>query len=155
MKNFTKNATADYTQSNLIFLHRWQIFTTLWSVIGDPQEGFGEGICLLQIISLLRQKWSVWPLTIQNVICIHYTWYIIHLQHTQYHGCRKCELGEPIHLKKQLPRKMKSRLVIIICAGYIFWQQFLQRLQLGAHWKFQQYISIYQLNENFCQISYC
>ena len=30
--------------------------------------------------------------------------------------------------QKQLPRKMKSRLVIIECAGYIFWQLFLWRL---------------------------
>ena len=28
-------------------------------------------------------------------------------------------------LQKQLPRKVKSRLVIIQCAGYIFWQLFL------------------------------
>ena len=28
--------------------------------------------------------------------------------------------------QKQLPRKMKSRLVIIVCAGYTFWQLFLQ-----------------------------
>ena len=27
--------------------------------------------------------------------------------------------------QKQLPRKMKSRLVNIMCAGYIFWQLFL------------------------------
>ena len=30
--------------------------------------------------------------------------------------------------QKQLPRKMKARLVIIQCAGYIFWQLFLWRL---------------------------
>ena len=32
--------------------------------------------------------------------------------------------------QKQLPREMESRLVIIVCAGYIFWQLFLLRLQL-------------------------
>ena len=32
--------------------------------------------------------------------------------------------------QKQLPRKMKSRLVIIQCAGNIFWQLFLRRLIL-------------------------
>ena len=30
--------------------------------------------------------------------------------------------------QKQLPRKMKSRFVIIVCAAYIFWQLFLWRL---------------------------
>ena len=30
--------------------------------------------------------------------------------------------------QKQLPRKMKSRLVITKCAGYIFWQLILRRL---------------------------
>ena len=30
--------------------------------------------------------------------------------------------------QKQLPRKMKSRLVIMKGAGYIFWQLFLRRL---------------------------
>ena len=30
--------------------------------------------------------------------------------------------------QKQLPRKMKSRLLIIKCAGYISWQLFLRRL---------------------------
>ena len=30
--------------------------------------------------------------------------------------------------QKQLPGKMKSRLVILECAGYIFWPLFLQRL---------------------------
>ena len=33
--------------------------------------------------------------------------------------------------QKQLPRKMMSRLVIIECAGYIFWQLFLWPLQLS------------------------
>ena len=38
-----------------------------------------------------------------------------------------------VHLyfsQKQLPRKMKSRLVIIACAGYILWQLFLRRLYI-------------------------
>ena len=35
-------------------------------------------------------------------------------------------------LQKQLPRKMKSRLVIEECAGYIFWQIFLRRLQYAT-----------------------
>ena len=30
--------------------------------------------------------------------------------------------------QKQLPREMESRLVIIECAGYIFWQLFLRLL---------------------------
>ena len=30
--------------------------------------------------------------------------------------------------QRQLPHKMKSRLVMIECAGYIFWQLFVQRL---------------------------
>ena len=33
--------------------------------------------------------------------------------------------------QKQLPRKMKSRLVIIECAGNNFWQLFLRRLYQG------------------------
>ena len=32
--------------------------------------------------------------------------------------------------QKQLPREMESRLVIIMCAGYIFWQLFLRRLYI-------------------------
>ena len=34
--------------------------------------------------------------------------------------------------QKQLPRKMKSRLVIIECADYIFWQLFLRLLYIPA-----------------------
>ena len=41
---------------------------------------------------------------------------------------------DPLHFsQKQLPRKMKLRLVIIVCAGYIFWQLFLWELYLGAY----------------------
>ena len=29
--------------------------------------------------------------------------------------------------QKQLPREMESRLIIIVCAGYIFWQLFLRQ----------------------------
>ena len=32
--------------------------------------------------------------------------------------------------QRQLPRKMKSCLVIIVCAGYIFWQLFLWRIYI-------------------------
>ena len=35
--------------------------------------------------------------------------------------------------QKQTPRKMKLRLVIIECAGYIFWQLFLRRLLEPIH----------------------
>ena len=40
----------------------------------------------------------------------------------------KSEIIELYFSQKQLPRKMKSRLVIIMCAGYIFRQLFLWRL---------------------------
>ena len=46
--------------------------------------------------------------------------------------------------QKQLPRKMKSRLVIIMCAGYIFWQLFLWRLKLCVLMKIC--IIIYRMN---------
>ena len=32
--------------------------------------------------------------------------------------------------QKQLPREMESHLVIIVGAGYIFWQLFLRRLSI-------------------------
>ena len=35
--------------------------------------------------------------------------------------------------QKKLPRKMKSRLVIIECAGYICWQLFLRRLHIHTY----------------------
>ena len=41
---------------------------------------------------------------------------------------------------KQLPRKMKTRLVIIECAGYIFWQLFLWEVYMNSHFTFFLFI---------------
>ena len=38
--------------------------------------------------------------------------------------CRRIVRDQLYFSQKQLPRKMKSRLVITECAGYIFWQLF-------------------------------
>ena len=35
--------------------------------------------------------------------------------------------------QKQLPREMEPRLVIIVCAGYIFWQLCLRQLYIIAN----------------------